>query len=121
MTVGRKSKLLENFSFFRELLDGCFFGVYYSNMHLNELAKLMRTVGEENRLKILCMIFDRKKACVSDIAKQLNMNIAVVSHHLQSLSQNDLILPTREGKYICYALKAGAFMDDLKKFICKYK
>ena len=41
-------------------------------MRLNELAKLMRTAGDENRLKILCIIFNEDKVCVSDIAKKLN-------------------------------------------------
>ena len=38
-------------------------------MRLNELAKLMRTAGDESRLKILCVIFNEQKVCVSDIAK----------------------------------------------------
>jgi len=34
-------------------------------MRLNELAKLMRTAGDESRLKILCVIFNEQKVCVS--------------------------------------------------------
>lgn len=90
-------------------------------MHLNELAKLMRTAGDENRLKILCLIFSKKKICVSDIAKELHMSIATISHHLQSLSQEGLLLPEREGKRICYQLPKDPLVKDLKKFICKYK
>lgn len=90
-------------------------------MHLNELAKLMRTAGDESRLKILCTIFSKNKVCVSNIAKELNMSVAIVSHHLQVMSQEGLVVSVREGKKICYELPKDPFVKDLKKFICKYK
>jgi DNA-binding transcriptional ArsR family regulator len=95
--------------------------VYHSNMHLNELAKLMRTAGDESRLKILCIIFGKKKVCVSDIAKELKVSVAVVSHHLQVMSKEGLLISVREGKRICYELPKDQFVKDLKKFVCKYK
>jgi DNA-binding transcriptional ArsR family regulator len=90
-------------------------------MHLNELAKLMRTAGDESRLKILCVIFGKEKVCVSDIAEDLDMSVAIVSHHLQVMAKEGLVVSTREGKRICYELPKGSFVKDLKKFICKYK
>lgn len=90
-------------------------------MHLNELAKLMRTAGDESRLKILCIIFDKKKVCVSDIAEELGLSVAIVSHHLQVMSKQGLVVPIREGKKICYELPKDQFVKDLKNFVCKYK
>ena len=90
-------------------------------MHLNDLAKLMRTAGDESRLKILCIIFGEKKVCVSDIAKKLKMSVAIVSHHLQVMGKEGLVTSIREGKRICYELPQKPFIQDLKKFICKYK
>jgi ArsR family transcriptional regulator, lead/cadmium/zinc/bismuth-responsive transcriptional repressor len=90
-------------------------------MHLNDLARLMRTAGDESRLKILCIIFGRKKACVSDIAEELDMSVAITSHHLKVMSREGLIVPAREGKRICYELPKDKFVMDLKRFVCKYK
>jgi len=90
-------------------------------MHLNELAKRMRTAGDESRLKILCVIFEKKGVCVSDIATILDMSIASVSHHLQVMFRGGLVIPIRQGKRICYELPKGSFISDLKKFVCKYK
>ncbi|MFA6297455.1 MAG: metalloregulator ArsR/SmtB family transcription factor [Candidatus Paceibacterota bacterium] len=90
-------------------------------MHLNELAKLMRVAGDESRLKILCIIFSKKKVCVSDIAEKLDMSVAIVSHHLQVMAKEGLAVPVREGKRVCYELPKGQFVKDLKKFVCKYK
>lgn len=90
-------------------------------MHLNELAKLMRVAGDENRLKILCSIFGTKNACVSDIAQELGLSVAITSHHLQVMSERGLLTPVRHGKRVCYELPKEPFANDLKKFICKYK
>jgi DNA-binding transcriptional ArsR family regulator len=90
-------------------------------MHLNELAKIMRTAGDESRLKILCIIFQHKKICVSDIAKKLDMSVAVVSHHLNVMAREDLLVPSQEGKCTYYQLAKKSFVSDLKKFICRYK
>ncbi|MFA5935079.1 MAG: metalloregulator ArsR/SmtB family transcription factor [Candidatus Paceibacterota bacterium] len=90
-------------------------------MHLNELAKMMRTAGDESRLKILCIIFSKKNFCVSDIAEELNMSVAIVSHHLQVMSKEGLVIAVREGKKVCYKLPKDQFISDLKKFVCKYK
>lgn len=90
-------------------------------MHLNELAKLMRTAGDENRLRILCVIFSKKNVCVSDIAEELALSVAIVSHHLQVMAKDGLVVPLRDGKRICYELPKDEFVKDLKKFICKYK
>ncbi|MEW6617118.1 MAG: metalloregulator ArsR/SmtB family transcription factor [Patescibacteria group bacterium] len=90
-------------------------------MHLNELAQLMRTAGDESRLRILCVLFRRKKVCVSDMAKTLHASVAITSHHLRVMSGEKLVVPVREGKKICYTLPKGVFVRDLKKFICKYK
>lgn len=90
-------------------------------MRLNELAKLMRVAGDESRLKILCVIFNEDKVCVSDIAETLDLSVAIVSHHLQVMSKEGLVARAREGKRICYQLPKKPFVKDLKKFICKYK
>ncbi len=90
-------------------------------MRLNELAKLMRTAGDESRLRILCFLFNKDKACVSDIAKELDISIATASHHLRVMAGEKLVSSIREGKRICYKIPKKPFAKDLKKFICRYK
>ncbi len=90
-------------------------------MHLNELARVMKTVGDESRLKILCLIFNNQKICVSDIAKELGMSVAIVSHHLKVMAKDKLLVPTQEGKCTYYQLPKKPFVSDLKRFICRHK
>jgi DNA-binding transcriptional ArsR family regulator len=89
-------------------------------MHLNELAKALRIVGDESRLRTICILFKKKKLCVSEIAGELGASVAVTSHHLQVLAEEGLLVSVREGKNTCYSLAANPLIKDLKALICKY-
>lgn len=88
---------------------------------MRTLAKVLRAVGDESRLRILCVIFERERVCVSSIASELGMSVAIVSHHLRGLAKEGLLSPVREGKRVCYTVPKTALAKDLKRFICKYK
>lgn len=88
---------------------------------IKSLARKIYTVGDYNRMKILCYIFNKKRPCVSDIAKQLKLSIATTSHHLKILSKEEMLISIREGKNICYTLSKEEIIKDIKNLICKYK
>jgi len=85
------------------------------------LAKRLYLVGDVHRIKILCCIMEHKKVCVSDITKDLGSNIAIVSHHLQVLAKEGILVSEREGKKISYKINKNSFTNDLKRLICKYR
>lgn len=85
------------------------------------LAKNFKALGDENRLQILCVIYDQKKVCVSQIAEKLKISVAIVSHHLHALARVGLVAPVKDGKRVCYLLQKTSFTEDLKKLVCKYK
>jgi DNA-binding transcriptional ArsR family regulator len=87
----------------------------------NFLAKNFKALADENRLKVLCVIYDKKRVCVSEIAEKLKQSVAIVSHHLHALAKAGLVAPKRDGKRICYLLLNTSFSNDLKKLVCKYK
>ncbi len=87
---------------------------------LKRLALQLRTIGDDTRLCILCVLIAEQRACVSDIAQAVQMTVATVSHHLQVLTKEKVVTRTREGKYIYYALSKETFVTDLKRHICKY-
>jgi DNA-binding transcriptional ArsR family regulator len=89
-------------------------------MHLNELATTLKSIGEENRLRIICLLFKEKKMCVSVIAKKLALSVATTSFHLKTLEKHGLLTSVREGKEICYEVITSPFTSDIKKIICKY-
>ena len=85
-----------------------------------ELGVILRGVGDEQRLKLLCVLFKEKSKCVTSLAKETNLNIASTSHHLRTLYGLGLLEIKREGKNICYSLKSEPLLKDLKKIVCKY-
>jgi ArsR family transcriptional regulator, lead/cadmium/zinc/bismuth-responsive transcriptional repressor len=113
-------QLMEALFFIPSSLDIFFLTIYHSNMHLNELAKMMRVVGDGHRLSILCHLMKREQLCVSEIASDLELSIATTSHHLQVLAEENLVFATRDGKRICYELQKTPLVWGLKKFICAH-
>lgn len=87
-------------------------------MHLNELARSMKTAGDERRLRIICHLLKRKQLCVSEIAHDLKMSVATTSHHLQVMAEDDIVIAVRDGKRICYKLSDSDLLKSMKKFIC---
>ncbi len=81
----------------------------------------LKIIADTSRLNLLCYLFKHKNPCVTDIAKDLNMSVAIVSHHLKVLSKQDILQSCRDGKKNCYTLSKTDFNKDLKNFICKYK
>ncbi len=80
-----------------------------------DLLRQLRAAGDANRLRILLIISGRRKVCVSEVAEELGMSVAVISHHMRSLAKGGLVVPERHGKRICYIPKD----NDLTKLIRK--
>jgi DNA-binding transcriptional ArsR family regulator len=91
---------------------------YPLTQDLTKKARLLQLAGDPTRLRILCLMFEHKNTCVSDIAGNLKMSVAAVSHHLQVMRDNGLLSSQRKGNNICYALVKSQLTDDLKKLIC---
>lgn len=80
----------------------------------------MKTAGDASRIRIICHLMRNGEVCVSDIARDLKMSVATTSHHLQVMAKEDLVIPVRDGKRICYKLPKTALATGLKKFICAH-
>lgn len=100
-----------------------------------DLSKILKNIGEEKRLDILCLLFKQQNLklndkatsnkdlvmpmCVSAIAKQIKSSIATTSHHLKVLEEIDILESERFGKEICYKIKDKNIIEDIKNLICK--
>ena len=67
------------------------------------LAGLFKMFSDPTRVKILNILLEGEK-CVGDVAAQMNMSTAAVSHHLRMLRQGNLVTDHRQGKEVFYAL-----------------
>lgn len=81
-------------------------------------ARLLEIAGNQTRVRILCFMFEHKKAWVSEIADALDMSIGSISHHLQIMRDNGLFFSERFGNKVCYRLSDSRFIRKLKEIIC---
>lgn len=70
---------------------------------MTDLAGLFKMFSDPTRVKILNILLDGEK-CVGDVAAQMSMSAAAVSHHLRMLRQGNLVIDHRQGKEVFYSL-----------------
>lgn len=70
---------------------------------VNSLSALLKLVGEESRLKILC-ILRQGQHCVCEIEQHVNLSQSLISHHLKDLKAAGLIIDEKKGLWSYYSL-----------------
>ncbi len=70
---------------------------------MNDLAQFYKALGDETRLKIIQLLFD-KDLCVCEIFDAFNLSQPAISHHLKILKQAGVVNDKRVGKWIYYGL-----------------
>lgn len=73
------------------------------------LARLFFAAADPARIRILLILAERGEACVSELAGELGMSVAAVSHHLQILRECRCLKTIRMGKMICYRFVPNRF------------
>lgn len=82
------------------------------------LSTTFAALSEPNRQKILD-ILKKKEMPVSDIAKQLSITMATLSHHLEVLKNEGLISARRDGQQIFYSLNMSV-VEEISEQIIKF-
>lgn len=72
-------------------------------MRIDEMAKLLRVVSEEKRLRILSLLL-QKEMCVCTIMTALDESQSLVSHHLAVLRDAGLVRSRRDAQWIYYSV-----------------
>jgi len=70
---------------------------------LSQTVKFLKVIGEENRLKILC-ILRNGETCVCNIWKYLGLSQNLTSHHLKVLKDFKLVNSNKKGLKVLYSL-----------------
>lgn len=73
-----------------------------------DLAKFLRIIGEDNRLKILCLLKDGEH-CVCEITEHLGLPQNLVSTHLKALKDLKLVENRQEWKKVYYSVNKKTF------------
>ena len=70
-------------------------------------AKLIKAIGDANRIKILNFLSKEAKS-VMQIKRELKLSQPLISHHLKYLKYGGLITDRKEGVYVYYSLISPA-------------
>ena len=81
---------------------------------LELLGNIFKAMGDSSRLKIL-YILSKSSLCVCDIAQVLDMTQSLVSHHLRTLRNLNLVKFKKQGKQVIYSLDDDHVLDLLKE------
>lgn len=91
-----------------------------SNDKLDLASSILRALAHPLRLKLLMYIHENKQVNVNKIYSALGLEQSITSQHLRILRDNNLVLTTREGKFIHYSLnyvKLGHIATALNSFV----
>ena len=75
--------------------------------HARSAAALLRALGNEQRLLILCNLADGELS-VGELHGRLTLSQSALSQHLAVLREEQIVATRREAQVIYYALKPGA-------------
>ncbi|WP_332646388.1 ArsR/SmtB family transcription factor [Lysinibacillus sp. 54212] len=72
---------------------------------LSKVAKFLKALADETRLKIAYALTVEESLCVCDVAAIIGSSVATASHHLRFLKENGLAKSFRDGKQMYYSLE----------------
>lgn len=85
----------------------------YMNGRVEQLSKILKVLGDTNRLGILISI-GKDSLSVTEIINATGLSQTLVSFHLRALRAAGIVSTKRDGSFIYYSLTDNALMDILK-------
>ena len=74
--------------------------------HAGEAAALLRSLGNEQRLMILCQLVEEELG-VGELLSRMTLSQSALSQHLAVLREASLVQARREGLQVFYSLAPG--------------
>lgn len=86
-----------------------------------EVAGMLRTLGSDKRLMILCKLAEAGEMNVTELAKAIGLGQSALSQHLARLRADDLLATRRDNQTIWYRIandKVEQLMVSLHAIFC---
>lgn len=81
--------------------------------HAADAARLMRALGNESRLLVLCMLSEGERS-VGELNAQLDLSQPALSQHLALLREGGLVKTRRVAQTIYYSLAPGPAAEVIR-------
>jgi ArsR family transcriptional regulator len=86
---------------------------------LTHISDLLKTIAEENRLKIICLL-SSGEMCVCEVIEALDLPHNLISHHLKVLTKAGILLRRKDGRFIFYKINEknfSLFKNEFRKLV----
>ena len=79
--------------------------VYGGKMNiLKNMTKVLKALADENRIKILYLLNEKKDLCVCEIREIIGLSQPTISSHLKLLENSGLVTYRKDGKWVNYSI-----------------
>lgn len=85
----------------------------YLGERLDSVAFIVRSLSDENRLRILLSLSNGKKT-VSKIVDEVILSQSLVSHHLKELRRSLVVRDERKGLFVYYEIADTRIMEVME-------
>ena len=88
---------------------------------VEQAALLLRMLGNEQRLHVLCLLLEHQELSVSQILEQVPLSQSALSQHLAKMREEGLVNTRRVSQMIYYRIadpKVERVIDLLKQIYC---
>ncbi|WP_291565524.1 MULTISPECIES: ArsR/SmtB family transcription factor [unclassified Clostridium] len=84
--------------------------------HLKDMANILKSLGDEKRLKIIKMLASNadETFCVSDVAQQLDISQPAASQHIKILKNIGILEENRRGFRVFYTINSDTLIEYRK-------
>ena len=91
---------------------------------MKKIMKILKAVSDENRLRILCLVFKKSGLCVCEIQEIIGLSQPTISFNLKKLEEAEIITHNKSGLWVNYSFNENLeinlqntinlLMDELK-------
>ncbi len=74
---------------------------------LKQTTKIAKALADENRIRILCLLKNKKDLCVCEITDIIGLAQPTISSHLKLLENADLIESFKDGLWVNYNISSS--------------
>lgn len=82
---------------------------------METILRMMKALSDANRLQIIHLLKEQS-LCACDIQTVCQCGQATLSHHMKILVEANLVIATKEGKWVYYKLNQASF-TELQTFL----
>ena len=71
---------------------------------LKNMTKVLKALADENMIKILHLLNEKKDLCVCEIREVIGLSQPTISSHLKLLENSGLVTYRKDGKWVNYSI-----------------